>query len=58
MTQPVSLGDPLTGHRSPLPLRCTMRAPGSPPVARLVWTSSGSALVIPYAPARWDSATS
>src|SRR5918992_5248457 len=27
--------DPQTGHRSPFPLRYTMRAPGSPPVARL-----------------------
>jgi hypothetical protein len=36
----VLLNDPQTGHRSPLPLRYTMRTPGSPPVARLVWTTS------------------
>jgi hypothetical protein len=34
------LSEAQTGHRSPLPLRYTMRAPGSPPVARLVRTTS------------------
>jgi hypothetical protein len=39
---PGPLSEAQTGHRSPPPLRYTMRAPGSPPVARLVRTKSGS----------------
>jgi hypothetical protein len=35
------LGSPKRGQRSPLPLEYTMRAPGSPRVARLVWTMTG-----------------
>jgi hypothetical protein len=41
------LRDPQAGHRSPLPLRYTMRAPGSPPVAVGVDDEQSVGFIVP-----------